>query len=146
MAKTTKKYSELLALVQSINFVFQLPETRENSKGSKKLQKIGEKMKTHLDFYNDKLDEIRLDHANTDKDGSLLVDEKGGYKFTKDGIKEMNKKVKELLDSTFEFYQFTFSHEGLDKFAFLEGWVEGLTFPEETDEVEPETNTEAIAL
>lgn len=143
MAKVTKKYSELLSLVQSINFVFRLPELKDNSKGIKKLQKIGEKMKNHLEFYNEKLEEIRLDHANTDKDGSLLLDEKGGYKFTKESTKEMNKKVKELLESTFEFYEFTFSHEGLEKFAFLEGWVEGLKFPEE--EVE-EVLDEAIPI
>jgi hypothetical protein len=65
------------------------------------------------------------------------LDEKGGYKYSKDGLKNLNKKVKELLDSEFEFYQFTFSKDGIENYAFLEGWVEGLEFPElATAEVE----------
>jgi hypothetical protein len=34
--------------------------------------------------------------------------------------------MKNLLDETFEFYQFTFSTEGIDSFKFLAGWVEGI--------------------
>jgi hypothetical protein len=38
----------------------------------------------------------------------------------------MAKDMKKLLDDTFEFYQFTFSTEGIDSFKFLAGWVEGI--------------------
>ena len=131
MAKVSKTYKELLNLVQVLNFVLNNDELKkDNTKGIKKLQNVASKMKPHLDSYNEKLDEIRLDNAHVDKDGSLLLDEKGNYKYSKDGLKELNKSVKELMESTFEFYQFTFSHDGLDKYAFLEGWVEGLSFPE----------------
>lgn len=140
MAKVNKKNSELLALVQTLNVLLKDENfVKVETKGVKKLQKIGEKLKSHLEKYNEKLDEIRLDNCNTDKDGSLLLDEKGGYKFSKEGLKNMNKKVKELLDEEFEFYQFTFSKDGIENYAFLEGWVEGLEFPElkqvEDDEV-----------
>lgn len=137
MAKVTKTYSELLMLVRAINIVTSSKEENaSNNKGIKKLQKIGTKIKEHLDAYNDKLEDIRLDNANTDKDGSLLLDENGGYKFSKEGLKNLNKAVKELLDSTFEFYQFTFSNEGIENYGFLEGWVEGLEFPKAEAEVE----------
>jgi len=125
MAKVSKSYRDLLGLVQTLNILLGNEEFVKNeTKGVKKLQKVGEKMKSHLDTYNEKLEEIRLDNANTDKDGSLLLDEKGGYKYSKEGIKNLNKKVKELLDSEFEFYQFTFSKDGIDNYAFLQGWVE----------------------
>jgi len=144
MAKVSKSYRDLLGLVQTLNILLGNEEFVKNeTKGVKKLQKVGEKMKSHLDTYNEKLEEIRLDNANTDKDGSLLLDEKGGYKYSKDGIKNLNKKVKELLDSEFEFYQFTFSKDGIDNYAFLQGWVEGLEFPElnqNTEEVEEAEN------
>lgn len=137
MAKVTKTYSELLMLVRAINIVTSSKEENaSNNKGIKKLQKIGTKIKEHLDTYNDKLEDIRLDNANTDKDGSLLLDENGGYKFSKEGLKNLNKAVKELLDSTFEFYQFTFSNEGIENYGFLEGWVEGLEFPKSEADVE----------
>lgn len=137
MAKVTKTYSELLMLVRAINIVTSSKEENaSNNKGIKKLQKIGTKIKEHLDTYNDKLEDIRLDNANTDKDGSLLLDENGGYKFSKEGLKNLNKAVKELLDSTFDFYQFTFSNEGIENYGFLEGWVEGLEFPKAEADVE----------
>lgn len=139
MAKVNKKYSELLNLVQTLNVLLGNEEfVKENNKGVKKLQKVGEKIKSHLDSYNEKLEDVRLDCANTDKDGSLLMDEKGAYKYSKEGIKNLNKKVKELLNEEFEFYQFTFSKEGIENFAFLSGWVEGLDFPnpEEVEVIE----------
>ena len=135
MAKVKKTYLELVNLVQAINVLSNSKEhVDSNTKGVKKLQKIGEKMKSHLEVYNEKLDDARLEHANTDKDGSLLLDENGGYKYTKEQLKELNKKVKSLLAEEFEFYQFTFSSEGLEKYAFLEGFVEGLEFPELVEE------------
>lgn len=131
MAKFSKSYQELLQLVNAINILSgDKDHASANTKGVKKLQKIGTKMKDHLDAYNEKLEDIRLDNAHTEENGCLILDEKGGYKFSKDGLKKMNKDVRTLLDSTFEFYQFTFSTEGIESYAFLEGWVEGLSFPE----------------
>jgi hypothetical protein len=131
MAKITKTYQELLQLVNAINILSGDKEhSKSNSKGIKKLQSIGTKLKPHLDQYNEKLEDIRLDNAHTDADGCLILDEKGGYKFSKEGLKKLNADVKKLLSSEFEFYQFTFSHEGLENYAFLEEWVFALTFPE----------------
>jgi len=139
MAKVKKTYQDLLNVVRAVNVLVNNKEHADaNTKGVKKLQKIGEKLKSHLDTYNEKLEDIRLDCANTDKDGSLLLDENGGYKFTKDKLKELNKKVKTLLTEEFEFYQFTFSTEGIEMYAFLEGFVEGLEFPELKEEDEDE--------
>jgi len=138
MAKVTKTYGDLLMLVKAINIVgSNEQENQSNNKGVKKLQKIGTKVKEHLDVYNDKLEDIRLDCANTDKDGSLLLDENGGYKYSKEGIKQLNKKIAELWKQEIEIYQFTFSTEGIENYGFLEGWVEGLSFPKpEVDELE----------
>jgi len=139
MAKVKKTYQELLNLVRAVNVLVNNKEHADaNTKGVKKLQKIGEKLKSHLEAYNEKLEDLRLDCANTDKDGSLLLDENGGYKFTKEKLKELNKKVKALLEEEFEFYQFTFSTEGIEMYAFLEGFVEGLEFPELKEEDEDE--------
>lgn len=131
MAKITKTYQELLQLVNAINILSNdKTQVFGNSKGIKKLQSIGTKLKPQLDQYNEKLEDLRLDNAHTDSDGCLIMDEKGGYKFSKDGLKKLNSDVKKLLSDTFEFYQFTFSHEGIENYGFLEGWVAGLTFPE----------------
>jgi len=135
MAKVTKTYNELLMLVNAINILSgNKDEVMENNKGIKKLQKIGTKLKEHLDAYNEKVEDIRLDNAHTDEKGCLILDDKGGYKYSKDGLKKMNKDIKTLLEQEFDVYQFTFSNDGIEKYAFLDGWVEGLSFPK--DEVE----------
>ena len=130
MAKVSKTYRELIQLANAINILSSSKEHVDaNTKGVKKLQKIGAKIKSNLDEYNEKLEDLRLDNAHTDDSGALILDEKGGYKFSKDGLKKLNKAVQELLESNFEFYQFTFSNDGIENYAFLEGWVEGLEFP-----------------
>jgi hypothetical protein len=64
------------------------------------------------------------------------LNEKGEYKFTKEGIKAMSKDMKALLDESFEFYQFTFSSEGIEDFKFLAGWVESIEAEQSAEEVE----------
>jgi len=152
MAKVTRTYEELLRLVTTINALSSNKEHVDaNTKGIKKLQKIGTKLKANLDDYNEKLEDIRLDNAHTDDKGCLITDDKGGYKYSKDGIKKLNKDIKALLQQTFEFYQFTFSNEGIEIYAFLEGWVEGLEFPsmelsDDDDEVEVIEETPIVSL
>jgi hypothetical protein len=135
MAKVNKTYRELIQLANAINIISSSKEhAEENNKGVKKLQKVGAKLKAHIDVYNDKLEDVRLDSALTDEVGALLLDEKGGYKFSKDGIKKLNKDIQNILDQSFEFEQLTFSSDGFEYYQFLEGWVEGLTFPSEESE------------
>lgn len=137
MAKVSKTYRELLGLVQVLNTLLGSKEySEQNTKGAKKLQKIGSKIKANLDEYNEKLEDLRLDNANTDDSGSLILDDKGNYKYSKDGLKNLNKEIKNLLDSTFEFYQFTFSKEGIEDHVFLAGWVEGIEAPAVVEEEE----------
>jgi ElaB/YqjD/DUF883 family membrane-anchored ribosome-binding protein len=130
--KVNKTNAELLGLVQSLN----MTPAEKGSKAEAKLKKIAEKIKPIFEGYNEKREDIRLDHAHTESNGVLDLNEKGEYKFTKDGIKAMAKDMKKLLDDTFEFYQFTFSTEGIESFKFLAGWVEGIEpeQPSESDE------------
>lgn len=120
--KVSKSNAELLDLVRALN----MTPAEKGSKAEAKLKKIAEKIKPLFETYNEKREDIRLDHAFVDKNGVLELNEKGEYKFTKDGIKAMAKDMKKLLDETFDFYQFTFSTEGIEDFKFLAGWVEGI--------------------
>lgn len=130
--KVNKTNAELLDLVRSLNTT----PVEKGSKAEAKLKKIAEKIKPLFEDYNEKREDIRLDNAHTESNGVLDLNEKGDYKFTKDGIKAMAKDMKKLLDEEFEFYQFTFSNEGIDSFKFLAGWVEGIEpeQPSENDE------------
>jgi len=127
--KVSKTNAELLDLVRALN----MTPAEKGSKAEAKLKKIAEKIKKLFEEYNEKREDIRLDHAYVDKNGVLELNEKGEYKFTKDGIKAMAKDMKKLLDEAFDFYQFTFSTEGIEDFKFLAGWVEGIE-PEKPSE------------
>jgi len=129
-----KKYSDLLRLVQILNAVGQ----QANTKAQKKLAKIGELIQEHLDDFNDKKDEIRLDAAAVDKDGNIIQNEKGDYSFNKEGVKKLNQAMKELLDSEISFTPIQVSFpEGLEDYTFLEGWVKGVKFNKvEQEEIE----------
>lgn len=129
--KVTKTYNELLTLVRNLN----MTPAEKGSKAEAKLKKIAEKIKPIFEGYNEKREDIRLEHAYADKNGVLELNEKGEYKFTKDGIKAMAKDMKNLGEETFEFYPFTFSTEGISEFVFLAGWVEGIEAPENKEEV-----------
>jgi len=132
--KVTKTNAELLELVRNLN----MTPAEKGSKKEAKLKKIAEKIKKLFEEYNEQREDIRLDHAFTAPNGVLELNEKGEYKFTKDGIKAMAKDMKTLLDKEFDFYQFTFSTEGIDDLHFLAGWVEGIEAekPSEDEEVQ----------
>jgi len=129
--KVNKTNAELLELVRALN----ITPVEKGSKAEVKLKKIAEKIKPLFEEYNEKREDIRLDNAHTESNGVLDLNEKGDYKFTKDGIKAMAKDMKKLLDETFEFYQFTFSSEGIEDFKFLAGWVEGIEAEQVIEEV-----------
>jgi len=127
--KVTRTYLDLLELVRGLNST----PVEKGSKKEIKLKKIADKIKPIFEEYNEKREDIRLDNAHADSNGVMDLNEKGEYKFTKDGLKSMSKSLKELLTESFEFYQFNFSTEGIDDLLFLEGWVEGIVKPIEED-------------
>lgn len=120
--KVVRTNRQLLELVRSLNTI----DAEKGSKREAKLLKIATKIKKQFDEYNERREELRLEHAHVNKDGVLDLNQDGGYRFTKDGLKALNKDLTKLLDQEFEFYQFTFSKEGIDDLKFLEGWVEGI--------------------
>ena len=118
-----KNYAELLALVQALNAT----NAERGTKREEKLKKIAKKVKPLFDDYNDEKETIRLDNAYTDAYGVLVLNEKGEYKYTKEGAKAMKEDMKKLLNKEFDFYRFTFSYEGIEDLLFLDGWVESMT-------------------
>jgi hypothetical protein len=125
------KYQQLNTLVASINAVIGNSE----SKTQKKLVKIYEKVKSHHESYQAQVEELRLDNASADDKDILLLDEKGGYKFTKEAIKKLTAQVKELGDKEFAFDKINVVNPaGLETFTFLEDWTTGISFVKEEEE------------
>ena len=125
------KYNQLNQLVANLNAVIGSQET----KTAKKLFKIFEKVKTHHEDYQAKVEELRLDNAAVGDKDVLLLDEKGSYKFTKEGIKKLTEQVKSLGEKEFQFKPIeVINTNGLENFTFLEDWTTGITFVKEEEE------------
>ena len=125
------KYKQLLQLVGNLNAVIGSQET----KTAKKLVKIYEKVKPHHEAYQTEVEILRLDNAQTDDKDCLLLDDKGGYKFTKDGIKKLTKDIEALNDKEFDFVIINVvNQEGLKDFTFLEDWTTGIEFNKQEEE------------
>ena len=125
------KYQQLQTLVASINAVIGSQET----KVQKKLFRLYEKVKSYHESYQAQVEELRLDNASTDDKDILLLDEKGGYKFTKESIKKLTAQVKELGEKEFDFKPIeVLNPNGLENFSFLEDWTSGIKFIKEEEE------------
>lgn len=117
-----------------INNILQTVITNEETKVQKKLIKIYEKLKPYMESNNEKANELRLDNASVDDKGILLTDEKGGYKYSKEGVKKLTKQLQDLDNEEFVFEKINITNpEGLEQFVFLRDWVTGVTFEEDEE-------------
>jgi hypothetical protein len=125
------KYKQIPELSFYINQI----DTNFETKTIKKIMKIAEKLKPYQEEYNAKIQELRLDNAAVDKDGILFLNEKGEYRFTKEGIKKLQEQIKELGEKDFDFKPIdVVNPDGLEDFIFLKDWTTGITFnPEVVD-------------
>lgn len=125
------KYNQLTQLVANLNAVIGSQESRTQ----KKLFKIFEKVKPSYEEYQAKTEELRLDNAQVDEKDTLLLDDKGGYKFTKEGIKKLTEQIKELNEKEFDFKPIeVINTAGLENFTFLDEWTTGIEFIKEEEE------------
>ena len=124
------KYKQIPELSFYINQI-----DANETKTIKKVLKITEKLKPFQEDYNAKIQELRLDNAAVDKDNVLILNEKGDYRFTKEGLKKLQEQLKELGEKDFDFKPIdVVNPEGLEDFIFLKDWTTGITFnPELVD-------------
>ena len=125
------KNKDLLQLVAKLNAVIGSQET----KVQKKLFKVQEKISKYLDEYNKQVEELRLDNASVDEKGILLLNEKGDYKFSKEGIKKLTKDIEALNDKEFDFQIINVVNPAnLENFTFLQDWTTGIEFNKQEEE------------
>ena len=124
-------YNQLNQLVANLNAVIGSQESRTQ----KKLFRIYEKLKSHHEAYQAEVEGLRLDNAQVDSNDCLILDEKNGYKFTKESIKKLTQQVKELGDKEFAFDKINIANpQGLENFDFLDSWTTGIAFVKEEEE------------
>jgi hydroxymethylpyrimidine pyrophosphatase-like HAD family hydrolase len=124
-------YKELIEamqiLVQNIG--------NQETKTQKKLLKIHGKLKEYYEEYEEKLNDIRLENAMTEENGALILDEKQGYKYNKEGQRKMYKEIKDLLNKEFE-YDFieVVNPSGLEEHIYLKNFIVGVKFTQGEEE------------
>jgi hypothetical protein len=124
-------YNQLNQLVSNLNAVIGSQESRTQ----KKLFRIYERVKPHHEAYQSEVETLRLDNAQVDDKDCLLLSEKGEYRFTKEGIKNLTKQVQDLGNKEFDFKSIEILNvAGLETFTFLEDWTTGITFIKEEEE------------
>lgn len=127
------KFNQINTLVANLNAVIGSQE----SKTQKKLFRIFEKIKPHSESFQSEIEGLRLDNAQVDDKDCLLLDDKGAFKFTKEGIKKLTKDITELGENEFDFTPISIMNpQGLEPFIFLKDWVTGVKFPKEEKEEE----------
>ena len=124
------KNKQLLELVKNVNNEIANQQVKgEDTKISQKLGKIAKRLEKYINDYNEKLEEIRIDNASTDDKGVILKDEKGGYKFDKNGLKNLLNQIKELNEKEFIYEPINVVNPaGLEEFTFLQDWITGVNF------------------
>lgn len=129
------QYKQLLELVDNLNQETVKQQVKgEDTKVSQKLGKIAKKLEKYVNEYNEQVEEIRIDNASTDDKGVILKEEKGGYKFGKDGLKKVMKQIKELNEKEFIYEKINVVNPaGLEEFTFLQDWVTGVEFIKEEE-------------
>ena len=129
------QYKQLLELVDNLNQETVKQQVKgEDTKVSQKLGKIAKKLEKYVNEYNEQVEEIRIDNASTDDKGVILKEEKGGYKFGKDGLKKVMKQIKELNEKEFIYEKINIVNPArLEEFTFLQDWVTGVEFIKEEE-------------
>jgi hypothetical protein len=125
------KFNQINTLVANLNAVVGSQE----SKTQKKLFRIYEKIKPYHDLFQSEIEGLKLDNAQVDDKDCLIIDDKGGYKFTKEGFKKLTKDISELGEKEFDFTPISIINpQGLEVFLFLKNWVTGVDFIKEYEE------------
>jgi hypothetical protein len=106
----------------------------QETKTQKKLLTIHGKLKKYYENYEELLNDIRLENAMTEDNGALILDEKGGYKYNKDGQRKMYKEIKDLLSSEFDYKKIEIVNPYLlEDHIYLKDFVTGVNFIEDNE-------------
>ena len=123
-------YKDLIETIQQLVHNIGNQET----KTQKKLLAIHGKLKKYYENYEELLNDIRLENAMTEDNGALILDEKGGYKYNKDGQRKMYKEIKELLNKEFNHDLIeVINTKGLEEHVYLKHFTTGINFIEDNE-------------
>jgi hypothetical protein len=98
--KTT--HEDLIAFSQAAQAWLDKDKANANTKLGYAIAKLHTRMKKILDRYNNAREDIQIDTCSPDEKGIILRDERGNYRYTKEGMKERNKQLQALYETPCE--------------------------------------------
>lgn len=92
-----------LELVNFINFARgYLQQHKEQTKFRYALERMEKRLGPQCEAYTEALADLQIEHAATDENQAILTDEKGNFRYTKDGLRARHKAQKELVEKPVE--------------------------------------------
>ena len=118
------------ANLSAIDRVIAVHSQEKNTKIGFVARKLQRALTPIIEGLMEELEEIRIDNCVTDADGTIKIGANGSYQFSKEGLKEINKKNKELFFKEIKFTPISVSYVAeINDHAegyLYEGWVEGI--------------------
>jgi hypothetical protein len=75
---------------------------KENTKFAWALHRMVKRAQTVIDDYNEKVQELNIEHCSVDEKGNILENGRGGYTYTKDALLKRNKAQNDLTKQDVE--------------------------------------------
>jgi len=127
--KTSKTLKEIISFLKNANHLksgINLKETKLGLKMEYAMAKLGKTLNPLTEEYNEKMNFKRIELCLVDKDGAVIHDEKGGYKFDRKGMQELSVYSETLLKETHEFtphFILPLKELALDMAMLFEGFI-----------------------
>lgn len=106
-------YKQVIDFVNSAsNYLRIHPEKNKLQYALSKLIKRGASVYSE---YSDKIEDSRIDNCEVDEKGVILHDDRGQFRFSKDGLKKFNKAQRDLAKEQVDFEPHILSEKDLPK-------------------------------
>jgi len=109
----TKTYKEVASFIGGANVIL-ADEEFLKKKPSYYVKKQLKKMTALTENYNDKIADLRIEHASVDERGNLSTEVNGAFKFTKENMRKLNADIKKLNEEKVTF-DYVFDVSTLDE-------------------------------
>lgn len=99
MKKIKVTYSRLVEIITNIKAV----SAKEKDKLSYAVTRLAEGNKTAIGEYNDLIEDAKINNAQVDDKGSLILNASGGYTYSKESMRALTKEIAEINKKEVEF-------------------------------------------
>ena len=109
MAAVNKTYSELFTFINVATKW--LKDNKDESKLRYAVKKVMKSCDKLITSYQEKVEDLNIEHCSEDENGIIRKDAQGGFQFTKDNLRKRNAAMRKLQDEKVEVPSFFADHK-----------------------------------